>query len=258
MNELQSTLGFVGTGTIAAAIIEGLVASGDEDIIVSPRNAEVAAALASRFSRVTVARSNQEVLDRSRTVILSVRPQIAGEVLQALRFRPDHRIVSLIATLSTDFLRAATAPAARVVRAVPLPPVAHRQGPTAMYPPDGEVRALFDRLGKAIEIGDESQFEVFTAATAVMASHFAFANTVATWMRRSGVDPAAAHIFVAQMLKGLSEAAPAAPQSSFADLAEEHQTRGGINEQIFRAMTVEGILPDLDRALDAVLARLNG
>jgi len=252
----RPTLGFIGTGTIAAAIVEGLAASGDEDIIVSPRNAQVAAALAARFPRVRIAASNQEVLDASTMALLSVRPQVADTILRELRFRADHHVVSLIATVSIAYLRTATAPAATVVRAVPLPPVAHRQGPTALFPPDDRARALFDRLGKAIEIGDESEFEIFTSATAVMASHFAFARTVTDWMGRQGVAPRLAHAYMAQMLRGLGEAAPAAPEASFADLAAEYQTPGGINEQIFRAMTVDGIIPDLDRALGDVLARL--
>jgi pyrroline-5-carboxylate reductase len=46
------TLGFVGTGTIAAAIVEGLCATPDAGpILVSPRNADTAADLAARFAK---------------------------------------------------------------------------------------------------------------------------------------------------------------------------------------------------------------
>src|SRR3546814_6581800 len=63
-------LGFIGTGTIAAAIVEGLALSGEEPILLSPRNADIAARLSDRFSHVGVANDNQAVLDQSDLVIL--------------------------------------------------------------------------------------------------------------------------------------------------------------------------------------------
>jgi pyrroline-5-carboxylate reductase len=250
-------LGFVGTGTIAAAMIEGLCATpGAGPIIVSPRNADIAADLAARFPDVRIAASNQAVLDGSDVVMLAVRPQIAREVLGELRFRPDQKVVSLIATVSLDDLRAAVAPAAQVIRAVPLPAVARRQGPTVIYPPDAAIKALFDALGTAVVLDNEGDFDAFTTTTAVMAGYFAFAGTVTTWMERNGIAAGTARAFVGQMLAGLAGAAAAMPDRSFAALADEHQTRGGLNEQLFRAIATDGQLVELDRALDGVLQRL--
>ena len=73
------TLGFVGTGTIAAAMVEGL---GGKDVLLSPRGADMAASLAARFPGVRVATSNQAVVDGCETVVLSVRPQVAEEVIR--------------------------------------------------------------------------------------------------------------------------------------------------------------------------------
>jgi pyrroline-5-carboxylate reductase len=247
-------LGFVGTGTIAAAIVEGLRAAGmDTPILLSPRNAEAAARLAARHAHVRVAETNQAVLDGSAMVVLAVRPQIADAVLPALRFRPDHHVLSVIATMSLDSLRTMTAPAGRVTRAVPLPAVAMRRGPTAIFPDDAPVRALFDRLGSAIVLEKEAEFDLFSAATATMASYFAFAGTIARWMERGGVDPGKARAFTGQMLEGL---AGTGPGRDFAALADEHQTRGGLNEQVVRQIAPDGFFPALDAALDDVLARV--
>lgn len=252
-------LGFVGCGTIAAAMIAGLHDAGwQEAITVSPRNAEVATTLAQRYANVTVAPSNQAVLDAADLVVLAVRPQIASQVLAELRFRPDHRVLSVIASLSLETLRSATAPAATITRAVPLPSVERREGPTAVFPPDDQVIGLFGTLGTAIALGDEAEFDAFSAATATMASYFAFAGTVAGWMMRHGVDEGNARRFVADMFRGLDGAADAEPEKSFAMLADEHQTRGGLNEQVYRAITTDGTFIELDRALDAILDRVRG
>ena len=251
------TLGIIGVGTIAAAVVEGLQSSSVEcPIVLSPRNEQRASLLASKFAEVQVAPTNQAVLDASETVLLAVRPQIAHSVLSELRFRPDHRVVSLIPAVTLGYLRAITAPASSVIRAVPLPSAARGQSPTAMYPPDPSLKALFQKLGVVIELDREEEFEAFTTATAIMSSYFRFAATVVTWMQREGVAEAKSHAFVSQILLGLAGAAAASPQSSFAELTEEHQTHGGLNEQMLQSITAAGVFTELEHALDGVLARL--
>src|SRR6185437_12714819 len=95
-------IGFIGTGTITSAIVSGLNASDSTafTFLLSPRNADVAASLASAFDNVTVAASNQAVLDGCDIIMLAVRPQVASDVLESLRFRPDHHVISLVALIS--------------------------------------------------------------------------------------------------------------------------------------------------------------
>ncbi len=58
-------LGFIGTGALTSAIVTGLRSLPDVDVpvVLSPRNADIAAGLASRFADVRMARDNQAVLD---------------------------------------------------------------------------------------------------------------------------------------------------------------------------------------------------
>src|SRR3546814_16049020 len=110
MTNTPPRLGLIGTGTIAAAIVEGLALSGNEPILLSPRNADIAADLASRFSHVGVASDNQAVIDDRDLVILDVRPQTADAVPGTLRFRPDHRILALISTVALPPFRPGPGP----------------------------------------------------------------------------------------------------------------------------------------------------
>lgn len=252
-------LGFVGCGTIAAAIVTGLNSSGHgQAIVVSPRNAEVAAGLARRFPNVTVAATNQAVLDACDVAVLAVRPQILAAVLPELRFRPDHEVISLVPVTSLAYLRSATAPAATVTRAVPMPMVARRQGPTAIYAATPVARRLFDSLGSTIELSDEKCFDAFTAETALMATYFRFLETAAQWLRARGVAADQADRYVRQLFGGLAGTALASPQRTLGELADEHQTRGGLNEQVRTHMEGKGMFAELTNALDAVLARLTG
>jgi pyrroline-5-carboxylate reductase len=224
--------------------------------VLSPRNEQKAAFLASKFAEVQVAPTNQAVLDSSEIVVIAVRPQIAHAVLSELRFRPYHRVVSLIPAVTLAYLRDITAPAGSVTRAVPLPSAARGQSPTSMYPPDPLLKSLFEKVGVVIELDGEEEFEAFTTATAIMSSYFRLAETVVAWMQRENVSAAKAHAFVSQILLGLSGATAASPESSFAELTEEHQTRGGLNEQVLQSITTAGVFTELDHALDGVLARL--
>ena len=76
-------IGFVGTGEIALAMVTGLSSPGaaPHSIRLSPRNHAIAADLANRFPGVSVASSNQEVLDSCETAVIAIKPQIARSVL---------------------------------------------------------------------------------------------------------------------------------------------------------------------------------
>jgi pyrroline-5-carboxylate reductase len=250
-------MGFIGVGTIAEAMIVGLCeAQTKTSIVLCPRNAATVARLKNRFPHLEVALTNQAVLDSCDLIILSVRPQVASEVLAALGFRPAHHVISLIAAVSLEYLGTATAPAGAVTRAVPLPAVARRQGPTAIYPPHPEATALFDLLGTAVALDNEDAFSTFTTVTAIMASYFALANTVTSWMVRNGVGTESAQAYVGEVLRGLAGTRPSEDAPGFAALEAAHRTSGGLNEQLLRHLTEEKVFDAVTSGLDAVENRL--
>jgi pyrroline-5-carboxylate reductase len=253
-------LGFIGTGTIASAIVRGLGAGFAEQstVTLSPRNADVAAGLARQFAHVSVAADNQAVLDASDVVILAIRPQIARSVLQELSFREDHHVISLIATAKLETLIELVAPASTVAKAVPLPAVAFGQGPTAIFPPDPVAADLFDRIGTASEVDRPEIFDALTAATATMASYFGFAGSIASWLANQGVPASEARRYVGAIFGGLAATANDAAGTSFPVLATEHATPGGINEQLLKHLVDRHVFADMHEGLDEILARIRG
>ena len=77
-------------------------------MLLSPRGAERVASLCESFPQapLAVAKSNQEVLERSDLVILSVLPAQVQEVLSSLEVPEDMLLVSLIAGVSRETLAA--------------------------------------------------------------------------------------------------------------------------------------------------------
>ena len=100
-------LGCVGVGTINSALVRGLCTSNGRPLqfLVGPRNAAKAAALAAEFpALVRQAECNQAVLDGSDVVLLATPggADSLREVCAELRFRSDHRVISLVAGASHD------------------------------------------------------------------------------------------------------------------------------------------------------------
>lgn len=251
-------LGFIGTGALTSAIVTGLksVPGAAVPVLLSPRNEEIAASLASRYPDVRVASDNQAVLDNCDTIMLAVRPQVAHDVLQELRFRPDHRVVSLIATLSREEIAALIAPAEQVTKALPMPMIAHRQGSTIICPPDRSMATFFGRLGKVIEVENPSEFDALSIVTATFATYFKYLDTIHGWLKDHGVEDPKARDYIATIYQALANAPDTAPDAGFMHLATEYATRGGINEQVLRDLTARNVFDAFAESLDGVHRRI--
>jgi pyrroline-5-carboxylate reductase len=250
------TLGFVGTGTITKAVVTGLRTSGHScDIVVSPRNADVADALARTFDRISVAGTNQAVIDASDVVFLAVRPQIAARVLAELQFHQRQHVISLIATYSRQQIGSMLRGAGKVVCAVPQPTVAMMDGPTVIFPRDPIAASLFGRLGHVVETDSEDAFHALFAATAAMASYFHWLDASSSWLESKGLAAAQARQYVAAMFHGLG-GVPLQSDLPFKDLAGEFKTRGGLNEQLADKLTDSGVFEAYRGGLDAILDRV--
>jgi pyrroline-5-carboxylate reductase len=253
-------LGFIGVGAIAEAIITGLC-EGEEApaaIHLSPRSAARAGRLAARYPGVHVADSNQTVVERADAVLLCVRPQDAPTALSDLTFRAGQTVISVMAGIRSDAVRTLVAPAADVVRAIPLPAVASRSGLTAIQPPHELAHSIFDRLGDVIAVDDERAFDALSASTATIAAHLAYLDTVSGWLADRGIPATDATRYIAEVFRGVSAALPGVEENGFGTLADEYATAGGLNEQFLTALTGAGTFELVDRALDDVAERLSG
>jgi pyrroline-5-carboxylate reductase len=252
-------LGFIGTGEITSSIVTGLCSFGTtpHSIRLSPRNAAVARELSNRFKGISVASSNQDVLDHSDTIVVAVRPAVVRAVLSELHFGPAHQVISLVAGLSLRSLSRLVAPASRIMRAVPLPSTARRLSPTAICPADPAALDLFAELGTVFPVATETEFDAICATTATIASYFAFVERIASWLAQQGIPESKARDYIARLFFGLTTTAIEAPERSFQSFAANHATAGGINEQFLKHMVERGLLTTASEALDAVLHRIN-
>lgn len=258
---MDITLGIVGTGHISTALVIGLCTSPapPRRILVSPRSAGNAARLAARFPAiVSVATSNQAVVEGSDWVVLSIRPQVAKDVVAELRFKPGQTVLSLIAPIALDWLDDAVRPGVLASRFLVMPPVERRLGPVAFFPPHAEVEKMMALVGTPVPVRDLHELLVIWSLTALIAPFFNLVATTADWAAQNGVDAETARAYAVSMFEsvaivGASKGAAAPPV-----LATHAQTKGGLNEQVMKELSGKAWFDHVQTALDGILKRLEG
>ena len=256
-SSIPNRLGFIGVGAIAEAVITGLMESGfPGHISVSPRNQHRVSALATRFERLTVETGNPEVVDRCDWVFLAVLPDQAPRVLSELKFRKTQSLISLVAGIDRKRLRQLAAPVDEVFRLIPLPPVEFSAGPLPLFPPSSAIRQLFQACGEVIEVEQESQMAIFSAASGLMASHHELTARLAGWMSDQGMPSAQAATYASSLFRSLTEVECRVSAERLVQLADDSSTPGGLNEQALQELRSCGWFERAMERLDRLYRRV--
>ena len=249
-------IGFVGTGVISAAVIEGLcrVEDGEvaPEILVSPRSEAITVDLARRHANVNREGSNQDVVDAADVICIGVLPGQLPEVAGALRFRDDQIVVSFVAGADVRDVSRHIDADPRVCRVVPLPTIARREGPVLLHPGVPEVRDLFAPLGTLIEPADADRMMAFAHGGAMMSSFFAMANAGIEGLEAHGVPRDGARDYMMALYRALATTGGTTPPDGLGDLPARHETPGGVNEACREHLSDLGWFDAYRGAVDAV------
>ena len=262
----EMTVGVIGVGEIAEALVLGLLAEGDDRVavVLSPRSAARAAALADRYPQVRVAADNAEVASVSDTVIVSVRPDQLTTALEGVGFREDQLVISTLAGVDLATLREAvgggsgadaTGPA--VVRSVPLPPVARRAGITPVIPAEPRAVEFFDLLGGHLAVADEDQMAAVTVITGAQTGLLEYVRVLCEWAAANGLDASSSEMFVRNTVAGLEPGLRDA-HTPVGDLIDNFETVGGLNWQLRTSFFDDAVTGALNRELDNLHGRVRG
>lgn len=205
----DETLGIIGTGGLAAFLVEGLRHGGDRRaILLSPRNAETAADLAKRFG-ATIAAGNQAVIDGAEIVVVATPPKTTLETIRSLRFRPGQLMICVAIDVGLAALRAA-APGAIVVRAMPSAAAAIGLDATPVCPAEPRALAFFAAIGTAHGLPDEAAFAAATALSVFHLWSYALMDVMVGEAEAAGIPRAEAIRLVAAMTRSAGAIALAA------------------------------------------------
>lgn len=264
---LGSTIGFVGCGTIASAIATGLLTQTESPvsaIYVSRRSESRSSALAQKFGdKIVVCDDNQIIVDSCRTIFLCVLPEQEAEVLSGLTIGEDTVLVSLVSTSKLKSLVDRSGlPVDQVYKMICLPAVAELGGTPLLVPPNNSnLHRLLSTLGggTCINCKDEAIMEAMMVTTCMMGPMYGLMKRNRDYLIGQGVPAGDASFVVGRQYFGMVKDALTDCENPgrFDDLIEE-QTPGGLNEQTLRNLEGEGFLDSYEKAMDAVLARIQG
>ena len=190
----MNTIGFIGGGNMAEALIKGIVTAGiyaPQEILVSDIRAERLGFLADKYGAVTT-ESNSKLASEAETVVLSVKPQMMIEVLDGVKgaIAPGTLVISIAAGITVANLAALLGEIA-IIRVMPNTPALIGEGASALFaneqakPLLEKALSVFSSVGRAVVVDDE---DLIDAVTAVSGSGPAYYFLLMEEMIKAGVE----------------------------------------------------------------------
>ena len=257
------TIGFIGSGNMGAAMITGLINShtiAADHIIASDINADRLRSLSADY-KIRITADNATVAAEADIVVISVKPQVVGDVLHGGEAADCDFILSIAAGISIDQLRAAfTNP--RVVRVMPNTPAMIGEGMAVWTATDAvdefyreQAAAILKSLGQEVFVDDESLLD---AATAISGTGPAYVFLLMEVMIDVGVhlgfSRRVAEQLVLQTVKGTAEYAITS-QQHVAVLRNQVTSPAGTTAEALYHMEKEGLRHALARGIWAAYQR---
>lgn len=172
---MQKTIGFIGCGNMAQAMISSLIKSGKvpaENIIASNRRLPLRESAIDELN-INLTKDNVEVASKSDYVILSVKPQMYELALNEIKdhIKEGGVVIGIGAGISSNFLASNLNEGTKYLKTMPNTPAMVGEGVTAICPGDRfskeelqDIVEIFSSFGR-VEIVDEKLMDGVTAVS---------------------------------------------------------------------------------------------
>jgi pyrroline-5-carboxylate reductase len=265
-------LGFIGAGNMAEALARGLLSAKiftASDLIAS----DVEGARRNKLKRslkIETTIDNLEVIRRSRTIVIAVKPQNLNQVLEAIRSADEESAVevagklfiSIAAGVTIARLEGLLGPAARVIRVMPNAPAMVGQGMAALVRGANASKGdealalrLFRAVGDAIALGHESLLDPVTGLSGSGPAYvYVFIKSLADAGASEGLAPPDALRMTLQTIRG-AEASMRESRMAPAELIRMVASPGGTTEAALQRFAEAGFSDIVAGAVRAATAR---
>ena len=251
-------IGFIGSGKIASSVITGICSSAIfyNKILISPRNKIIAKNLKKKYKNIIITKNNQEIVDNCNWIFLSITPSVGKKIIKELKFKSNQTVISFISTITLTQLKKAIKVKAKIVRAIPLPPISLKKGPVPICPPNKKVKDFFNKIGTTIEIKNEKSSINFWSTSGMMAPFYELLRVMSNWLVKKGIKRDNAQKYITSLFLALSEDAVINSKKDLKYLVKESQTPKGLNEQGVRELTKLGFYKKVEKTLNSIHKRL--
>lgn len=186
----MTTIGFIGAGRMAEAIVKGLLSSkvvSEPDICVSDADPARRKHMQDTYS-ISVVNDNQRVGALSDIIILAIKPQVLPEVVRSIAVGKGKLLISIAAGIKIQFLENSF-PDVPVIRVMPNNPALVQAGISAIVSGKNakkdhleNAKKIFGAVGEVVEIKEE----LMDAVTGLSGSGPAFVYLVIEAMAEAG------------------------------------------------------------------------
>jgi pyrroline-5-carboxylate reductase len=194
-------IGFVGAGNMGGAIIKGYLGSdtmkagnADSLFVYDSERVKAEALKADGLAGIKVAENLKQLVECCEVLILCVKPNVMGDVLDELAEQGagnEKLIISIAAGISISFIKAKLGEGTRVIRVMPNTPAMVGEGMSAMSASEGITAAdadisgkLFSALGRVIVVPEE----LMDTVTGISGSSPAYAYLYIEGLVNAGID----------------------------------------------------------------------
>lgn len=258
MNQLLKTqkIGFLGAGNMSQAMIRGLLETpwiSPDRIMASNRSEGKLQKLVQEYG-IKAARSNEELVESSDIVVISVKPQDLQAAIEPIAqiFNEDQIVISVAAGVRMQTLEK-NLPQCRLARLMPNTPSLIGKGVLGYLlnddedaALDGMIEDLFAKLGTVLRVQDEEQLEALTVSAA-SGTGFLFELMMywQDWILEHGFDAATAREMTVATFLGAAELAAHSAGTPIEELQNRVASRKGVTAaglQSMRELEIERAL----------------
>lgn len=263
----MDTIGFVGSGNMAEALIKGIVAAkiyAPENVFISDIRTERLELLAEKYG-VAPVESNAELAAKAKTVVLSIKPQNMTDALGSIKdaIGGETLVISIAAGIKVAKIAGVLGEMA-IVRVMPNTPALIAEGASALFANEraksllDKALSIFSSVGKAVVVENE---DLIDAVTAVSGSGPAYYFLLMEEMVKAGVKLGlpgdVAKDLVLQTAKGAGLLAVEADKNneSPAELRRKVTSPGGTTEAALKTLAANNYSRVITDALTAACDR---
>jgi pyrroline-5-carboxylate reductase len=262
----MDTIGFIGSGNMAQAIIKGILSSGlykAGDIMASDVQAEQLGSIAKTY-KIKTTSNNDELVNYAKVILICVKPQSVKQMLDGIegKMKDNTLVISIAAGITTTCL-AKRLGNCRIIRAMPNTPAMVGQGATAIFSANADTASmeyavkLFSAVGRAVVVPSEDLIDAVTAVSGSGPAYFfLLMEQMIEAAVKLGLDKKTAVELVLQTAKGASLLADSQhPAQSPSQLRDKVTSPGGTTQAALKVFDEHQFDVIVQKALTAARDR---
>lgn len=212
----NKTIGFIGAGKMASAIIKGLLSSKtfDNEHVMAAEVNDTTAQKAQENFKIKVFKDADEVVQISNIVLIATKPFVVPELLENIKNKitKEHLVISIAAGITFDKLENALGKDKRIVRVMPNTPALVECGMSAVCKNSSAtdedlelVKTIFSKIGKVISCQEKDMDAVTGVSGSGPAFYYYIIDKIAKAGEKLGLDYQTALTLSAQTALGAAK-----------------------------------------------------